>query len=235
MSVISATNMLVQDCIFQTTRGTPPESGIDFEPDDDGDRLSNITLINVSTFRNHGNGFSIWPGNLRHNRLPITIHFINCSNAADGISGINIGYVDNPGQIEFDGHLVDSSVGAGIYLNGASDLPLPVRARAGVVLRNSVVKNASAQVVQDVVYVDGRDNPLPTPPILLGCMDNRSRCGNVHFENVTVDDTACGYARPFLAVGYRGHPKSWTKYHKPSWNGTAWSKDVEGLGMTMHD
>ena len=39
MSVISAENMLVEDTVFERTRGTPPESGVDFEPDYGGDRL----------------------------------------------------------------------------------------------------------------------------------------------------------------------------------------------------
>lgn len=56
MSLISATNLLVEDCTFEGTRGTPPESGIDFEPDYSGDRLANISLVRVRTIGNHGSG-----------------------------------------------------------------------------------------------------------------------------------------------------------------------------------
>ena len=59
MSIISAENMLVEDSIFEGTYGTPPESGVDFEPDYAGDDLMNITFVNVTTYKNHGSGFSI--------------------------------------------------------------------------------------------------------------------------------------------------------------------------------
>ena len=47
---------IVEDCTFEGTRGTPPESGIDFEPDYSGDRLANISLVRVQTIGNHGSG-----------------------------------------------------------------------------------------------------------------------------------------------------------------------------------
>ena len=71
MSLISATNLLVEDCTFAGTKGTPPESGIDFEPDYSGDRLVNISLVRVRTVGNHGSGISIWPGNLRRDQCAL--------------------------------------------------------------------------------------------------------------------------------------------------------------------
>eukprot|EP01052_Picozoa_sp_SAG31_P001975 SAG31_NODE_66_length_28567_cov_30.222698_16_plen_551_part_00 len=226
MSVISAENMLVQDCLFQKTQGTPPESGVDFEPDYGGDRLHNITFINVSTFANHGSGFSIWPSNLRGNRLPITLSFLRCSNRQDRISGINIGSVENPGLLQFNQHLVSGCVGAGLYLNGKN------HAEAKVVVRDSLVHNVSSLLVRDNVYVDGAGNPLPTPPILFGCMENTSRCGGVVFDNVTVNDTAAGHVpRSWLEVGWRGHPKAYSEHHQKIWNGKTWTSTMVGAGI----
>ena len=93
------------------------------------------------------------------------------------------------------------------------------------VLRDTVIRNASHKAVGGV-YVAGDYTPLWQPPVLFGCLSNASRCGGVHFENVSIDDTAFGHPRDFLAVGWRGRPK-----HDGSvWTGHRWSHYVSGLG-----
>ena len=225
MSVISAVNMLVQDCAFERTRGTPPESGVDFEPDFSGDRLTNITFVNVSTVANHGAGFSIWTGNLRGNRLPITLNFINCSNTADEGSGINIGAAMNPGAVELEGHVVQHCRGPGVYLNSKN------QAGFRVTLRNSMIRNVSVPNAPDGVYIDSTGGPVAETPIFFGCMSNVSRCGGVVLENVTVDDSFWNISRNFLSVGWRGHPKSWSEHHMPIWDGHNWTRDIDGAGV----
>eukprot|EP01043_Picozoa_sp_COSAG02_P065280 COSAG02_NODE_9800_length_2108_cov_1.418616_1_plen_396_part_00 len=225
MSVISAVNMLVQDCVFARTRGTAPESGVDFEPDFAGDRLTNISFINVSTVANHGAGFSIWTGNLRENGLPIDLTFINCTNSADEGSGINIGAAKNPGAVEFMGHVVQGCHGPGIYLNGKN------HEEFRVALHNSILRNVSVPDVRDGVYIDANGGPVAEGPIFFGCMSNASRCGGVLLANVTVDDSYWNVSRNFLSVGWRGHPKSWSEHHIPIWNGHNWTDDIEGVGV----
>ena len=63
-------------------------------------------------------------------------------------------------------------------------------------------------------------------PILFGCLDNRTRCGGVELDNVTVDDSACHNPRDFLAVGFKGRPK-----YGSVWTGTSWSHYLTGLGV----
>jgi hypothetical protein len=262
MSVISAVNMVVQDSVFQRTRGTPPESGsnerrplysntptstrtlspadttvfdvcwrclvklgVDFEPDYSGDRLSNITFVNVSTRENHGSGFSIWTGHLQGNGLPITMRFRDCSNTADAVSGLNIGAAKNPGLVEFDGHTVEGCGGPGVYLDTKN------HDEFRVVIRDSVVRNASVPNARDSVYIDDAGNALPEAPIMFGCLSNTSRCGGVALNNVTVDDRFWNTSRNFLSVGWRGHPKSWFEHHMPIWNGSSLTHDIEGAGV----
>ena len=44
ISVVSAENLLIEDTTLKNTRGTPPQAGIDFEPDHSGHRMSNCTM-----------------------------------------------------------------------------------------------------------------------------------------------------------------------------------------------
>ena len=46
ISVISAVNLLVDNCVFSSTRGTAPEAGIDLEPDTPDQRLVNCVIRN---------------------------------------------------------------------------------------------------------------------------------------------------------------------------------------------
>ena len=54
ISVISAVNLLVENCTFAATRGTAPEAGIDLEPDSAKQRLVNCVIRNCIFEDNHG-------------------------------------------------------------------------------------------------------------------------------------------------------------------------------------
>eukprot|EP01047_Picozoa_sp_COSAG01_P036244 COSAG01_NODE_2823_length_7006_cov_12.699146_10_plen_358_part_00 len=175
-------------------------------PDFSGDVLANISFVNVTTRENHGNGISIWPGNLRrppNEPIRISIRMINCTSSGDGVSGLNIGHFPpkNPGLIQIDHHLIEGCDGPGLYINGKP------QTQARVVWRNGVLRNVSRHST-DVVYVDEASFPLvPLPPIFFGCLDNSTRCGGVTLDNVLVDDLAFGQPRDYLGVGWKGHTK----------------------------
>ncbi|HVV71969.1 MAG TPA: right-handed parallel beta-helix repeat-containing protein, partial [Verrucomicrobiae bacterium] len=57
VSVISAVDLLIENCLFSTTWGTAPEAGIDLEPDTEKQRLVNCVIRN-SVFENN-NGHQI--------------------------------------------------------------------------------------------------------------------------------------------------------------------------------
>jgi parallel beta-helix repeat protein len=52
ISVISAVNLLIENCVIKNTQGTSPEAGIDFEPNRKTQRLSDMTVRNC-TFENN--------------------------------------------------------------------------------------------------------------------------------------------------------------------------------------
>lgn len=109
MSVISAVNLLVENCQFLSTGGTAPESGIDLEPDSEHERMQNIVIRNSLFENNAGSGMLVYLRPLTRRSAPVSIRFENCvarmtGQPRQGHAGIAIGSAkeDGPqGLIEF--------------------------------------------------------------------------------------------------------------------------------------
>ncbi len=119
LSVISAQNLLVENCEFSGTKGTAPEAGIDLEPNGDNERLVNCVIRNCVMQDNAGSGILLYLKPLSSASEPVSIRFENCvvrmgtpgmtmEDFTDidmkGAAGITIGALgdDGPqGQIEF--------------------------------------------------------------------------------------------------------------------------------------
>ena len=78
MSVFNVKNFLVENCVFSNTSGTPPQSGVDIEPDHSNERLENIVFRNCQSFGNAGAGFEAYLAQLRKSSGPVSILFENC-------------------------------------------------------------------------------------------------------------------------------------------------------------
>lgn len=116
ISVISAVRLLIENCTLTGTRGTPPEAGIDLEPDEPDERLVDCVIRNCVIANNAGNGILVWLKPLTNQSHPVSIRFENCHvrmgepgapppPAIDaGWSGIAVGEVGDQGPagtIEF--------------------------------------------------------------------------------------------------------------------------------------
>ncbi len=103
ISVISAVNLLVENCTFSNTRGTAPEAGIDLEPDTPDQRLVRCVIRNCIFENNHGHSMLVYLRQLSRASGPVSIQFENCL-ARGGQAGMAVGAVkdDGPkGVIEF--------------------------------------------------------------------------------------------------------------------------------------
>ncbi len=78
ISVISAVNLLVENCVFSNTRGTAPEAGIDLEPDLPAQRLVNCVIRNCVFENNRGHGMLVHLHQLNGTSAPVSIRFENC-------------------------------------------------------------------------------------------------------------------------------------------------------------
>ncbi len=90
ISVISADGLEISDIILSNTNGTSPESGLDFEPNNNNEELKNITVKNIYTFNNKTNGIVFYLARLRGNKQKNVSIEIN--NHKDKYSLISLGY-----------------------------------------------------------------------------------------------------------------------------------------------
>jgi len=185
VSVISAVNLLIEDCVMQNTGGTAPQAGIDFEPNKPDERLENCIVRNCRMADNTGAGILVYLKPLTHETAPVSILFERCFVQNGKGMGIGVGAIsdDGPkGTIEFRDCVVEGSPEGGLYLYDKS----PSSARVRFV--NCVWKD---------VGIPGR--PGKRTPLLL----HRRRetiaksIGGVDFDDCYVVDDA---KRPVLAL-----------------------------------
>ena len=78
ISVISAVNLLIENCVLSGTSGTPPEAGIDFEPDTADQRFTNCVVRNCVMENNSGHEILVYLKPLTSKSEPVSIVFENC-------------------------------------------------------------------------------------------------------------------------------------------------------------
>lgn len=114
LSIISAKNLLVSNCSFLNTSGTPPMAGIDIEPDIAyiGPRgscaswpfkgicntLENVTLVDIVVRENLGPGIQVSVAHLGAG-APIDVSFLRVIVQGAALSGVNATAIEPPGNM----------------------------------------------------------------------------------------------------------------------------------------
>ena len=78
ISLCGGEDILIENTVLSNTCGTPPQAGIDFEPDHPTEKLARITLRNVLSKDNAGSGFDFYFANMRDWSEPVSITLDNC-------------------------------------------------------------------------------------------------------------------------------------------------------------
>ncbi|MFH1615799.1 MAG: right-handed parallel beta-helix repeat-containing protein [Planctomycetota bacterium] len=78
ISVTSVIRLRINNCILSNTSGTSPRAGIDLEPDDAVDHMSNIVISNCVSEANGGSGFLVSIGALSDRSAAVSILFKDC-------------------------------------------------------------------------------------------------------------------------------------------------------------
>ncbi len=78
ISVITAENLLIKNCVFSNTSGTPPQAGIDFEPNAPDERLVNCRIEDTTFSGNKGPGTDNYLVNLKNSSEPVSITYSRC-------------------------------------------------------------------------------------------------------------------------------------------------------------
>lgn len=174
ISVISAEDLLIEDCRLRNTRGTAPAAGIDFEPNDPEDRLVRCVLRRCVAENNAGTGFQICPQFLMSQSEPISIHLDQCVSRNNRQHAVHL--VSNPndppvGQLRITGLVAESDGMAGLSVQFN-----PFDA-VRIELEDSVFRGCAlgAERFFPPLYVQGLDSP-------------GRPAGNLHIRDLIVED-----------------------------------------------
>jgi hypothetical protein len=89
ISVTSAQNILIENCVLKNTHGTSPQAGIDFEPNLYDDLLTNCTLKKCELSNNEG-GINIALLPYTQSSQPVSINIDSCVSQNNNISPLNV-------------------------------------------------------------------------------------------------------------------------------------------------
>ena len=187
ISVITAKNLLIENCIMSGTDGTPPRAGIDLEPNNANEKMENVVVRNCVMEDNSGAGILVYFNPLSRETDPVSVLFENCYVKGGKDTGIGVGAIkdDGPqGTIEFRNCTVVGAAKGGIYVYDKS----PDSARVRFV--NCKWRDVGTAISK---LLDKR-----TPLLLdLRRPSIASKLGGIDFENCYVYDEA---DRPALRV-----------------------------------
>jgi len=130
ISVISAVNLLVENCVLANTWGTPPGAGIDLEPNNPSEKLVNCVVRNCIMEENEGAGILVYLKNLSRQSDPVSVRFENCYVRSGKDVGIGVGAItdDGPeGLILFENCTVENTAKGGIFIYDKSADSVRVR------------------------------------------------------------------------------------------------------------
>ncbi len=102
ISVISAVGLMVRRCRFAETRGTPPQCGLDIEPNGSRDRLEDILFEDCDFSGNALSGVQLWLTQLSSASSPVSIAFRRCRSKANENYGFAICARMARGMVSFD-------------------------------------------------------------------------------------------------------------------------------------
>lgn len=182
ISVISAENLLIEDCLLRNTEGTAPESGVDFEPNNPYDLLVNCIMRNCVAENNAGRGYEICPQSMNSGSKPISIHLDKCVSRKNKLHGIHLCSApkDPPGGLLRITHFLseeDRMAGLSVQFNPYDAIRIE--------MEDTVIRDSA------------REDSFFAPIYMQGIESDDRPTGNLHFKRVTIKDDK---DRPFFKV-----------------------------------
>ena len=175
ISVISARNLLIENCTLTDTWGSAPEAGIDFEPNHESEELFNCVMRNCVSANNRGDAFTFYLSPLRATSRPISIRLENCR--AEGCrrsAAFVTGY--------------DGSGGAVTGTMDFSHCTFTASRLAGVTIGDKPASGVRVSFA-DCAVINAATNDPALAPIQLSSGANATEdAGAIQFERCTVRD-----------------------------------------------
>ncbi len=128
MSVISAENLLVENCVFSNTAGTSPMAGIDLEPNQADQKMVNVRIRNCIFENNNRRGLLVNLRLLKPDSDPISVVFEN-NYVRGGERGIEVALTRHhggKGLIEFKNNIIENTSHAGVMIGCKSSLSMRI-------------------------------------------------------------------------------------------------------------
>ena len=127
LTLFSGENVLIEDTVMSNTEGTPPQAGVDVEPDGPDEHIINCVFRNCLAIGNAGSGFEIYLPGLRASKSPpISLIFENCravgnrtSLTVDGGNGKESDFAT--GLLTFRNCSFEDSKGTGISISSTPE------------------------------------------------------------------------------------------------------------------
>ena len=198
--MISAQGLTVERTVFAATNGTPPEAGIDIEPDDSTQALQDVVIRDVVCRGNPGGGFLMNLHKFDSSTAPVSTTVQNItidSELADGElvegAGISLGNVnrDVRGHIEFSGGTVKRTRGCGVVIYKKA-------AHGATISISDLTVRDVAIGYHDVGHVCDPTGAC-APLLLVGGTDSKNApsddLGGISFSKCTLDDQ---FDRPWI-------------------------------------
>ena len=176
ISVISARNLLIETCVLKETGGTAPEAGIDFEPNDPSEELSNCVMRNCVSENNRGDAYTFYLRSLRAGSKPISVRIENCRSTGCRRSACFVTGND--------------SETAGV--KGAMDFihcKFESGQQAGIVVGDKPASGAAVSFVNCRIINAATNQPATAPISLSSSSSAADEFGNIRFANCTITDT----------------------------------------------
>jgi hypothetical protein len=193
LSILSVKDLVVEDSVFQNTKGTAPSAGIDLEPDQASERLQNIQFNNLEFRNNDGAGLKMALGNLDESSIPVSITANNLwieNNQGSGIA-LQLWASGNEPQTMVDGTIKIQNTQI-ISSGGKSKIE---DYSSGILLQEMPgptydANNLKINLEQVSIVNSGNDPDFYNPIHIrgFGGNTNTQEIGNVDFKNVVVRD-----------------------------------------------
>jgi len=178
LSVISARNLLVENSAFNNTSGHGPSAGIDLEPNQPDEEMTNVVIRNCVFLDNYNLGMHVWMGHMEADSEPIDVlwegNYVRGSRAGIHVNAVPRG--GSSGEIVYRNNVIEDSEYAGIFIR-----------RKGVDSVHLVFEN---NLLYNTARKDGNLFGAPAAPVVLhaqsGSAGSYDRQGGATFRNVHV-------------------------------------------------
>ena len=183
ISVITAENLLIENTVLRNTQGTAPQAGIDFEPNQDDEKLANCVMRNCVCENNAGAGIDMYLPNLKRKSGDVGIVLDNVVSRNNARASVAL-TVNNTEDESLTGRIVFRNCR---FENDRGGFQLRAVAQNGatIEIENTTLKGCGV--------LPNEKNPAYQSPILISSRaSDETPFGTVTFKNVTIIDDCTG-------------------------------------------